>query len=139
MKIEPRFTNKIPSSYFEPCICKGNYQVPASEGFEFADKHANVYLPFNYDCNRKYNVLYLLHGWTGDAEDYLNVSDDCQFRNILDNMIFNGDSNPLIVVSPTWNIDNEEKDWNESCEEIRLFWIEYVNYLIPEIENKYSL
>ena len=30
------------------------------------EKKANVYLPYNYDENKQYNVLYLMHGIGGD-------------------------------------------------------------------------
>lgn len=32
-------------------------------------KPAYVYLPYGYDESRQYNVVYLMHGWTGTAED----------------------------------------------------------------------
>jgi len=32
-------------------------------------KPAYVYLPYGYSTDEKYDVIYLLHGWTGTAED----------------------------------------------------------------------
>src|SRR5690554_7222219 len=63
------------------------------------EKKCNVYLPAGYDENdqeRKYNVLYLLHGIGGNRNEWLNGG----VRNILDNLIANGEIEPLIVVFP---------------------------------------
>lgn len=45
---------------------------------------------------------------------------------------------PFIVVSPTWDIDNQEKEWEDSCDEILQFWNEYVDCLISYIETQYK-
>lgn len=65
------------------------------------EKYCNVYLPYGYDEGERYNVLYLLHGT--DAQTV--VHQDTWFytigaKNILDNMIYYGDIEPLIVVAP---------------------------------------
>src|SRR5690554_8200734 len=62
-------------------------------------KKCSVYLPPGYDENdreRKYNMLYLLHGIGGNRNEWLNGG----VRNILDNLIANGEIEPLIVVFP---------------------------------------
>lgn len=67
------------------------------------EKYCNVYLPYGYNENDRYNVLYLLHGT--DAQTV--VHQDTWFytigaKNILDNMISYGDIEPLIVVAPSF-------------------------------------
>ncbi len=66
-------------------------------------KSCNVYLPYGYDDNEKYNILYLLHG----TDPQTVVHQDTWLytigaKNILDNMIYYGDIEPLIVVAPTF-------------------------------------
>ncbi|WP_338079594.1 alpha/beta hydrolase, partial [Aquibacillus halophilus] len=70
-------------------------------------KKCNVYLPPGYketDTNKKYNVLYLLHGVGGNHNEWLTGSGEADGNyvicNILDNLIANGDINPVIVVFP---------------------------------------
>ncbi|MBQ9397239.1 MAG: hypothetical protein IJU08_01940, partial [Bacteroidales bacterium] len=45
---------------------------------------------------------------------------------------------PFIAVSPTWDKDNQSKDWGESTREAAVFSQEYVNDLIPAVETHYS-
>ncbi len=100
-------------------------------------KPAYVYLPYGYDESRQYNVVYLMHGWTGTAEDTFGALGGAQ-KNILDWMIQQGDCQPVIVVSPTWDKDNQAKGWGESCEEIAVFHNEYENDLIPVVESRFA-
>lgn len=100
-------------------------------------KPAYVYLPYGYDESRQYNVVYLMHGWTGTAEDTFGALGGAQ-KNILDWMIQQGDCQPVIVVSPTWDKDNQAKGWGESCEEIAVFHNEYENDLIPAVESRFA-
>lgn len=67
------------------------------------NKYCNVYLPYGYNENEQYNVLYLLHGTdpqtTVHQETWLYT---IGVKNILDNMIYYGDIEPLIVVTPAF-------------------------------------
>ncbi|MBO4452179.1 MAG: esterase [Bacteroidaceae bacterium] len=61
-----------------------------------------VYTPYGYEDNpdRKYPVLYLLHGKGGDEETWLSMGRAAQ---ILDNLIEQGKAEPMIVVFPNGN------------------------------------
>lgn len=58
-----------------------------------------VYLPPGYDAKRKvkYPVLYLLHGYSDDAEGWITAG---QANLIFDNMIAQGRLKPMVVVMP---------------------------------------
>ena len=83
-----------------------------------------VYTPPGYDSSKKYNVLYLMHG---GGENENTIFNEFKLNNILDNMIANGELDPLIVVTPNFNKATAQtfyKEWRAS--------------LIPFIEKKYS-
>lgn len=70
-------------------------------------KRCSIYLPAGYDENdkdTKYNVLYLLHGVGGNRFEWLDGNEIAQgnfiISNIFDNLIANGDIDPLIIVFP---------------------------------------
>ena len=84
-----------------------------------------VYLPYNYDENRKYNIFYLLHGG-GENENTLFFQDDTMMQYIFDGMIKNGDIEPMIIVTPTWNQTGAEN-----------FYTEFRDKVVPFVEGKY--
>jgi len=95
-------------------------------------KRALVYLPYGYydeGNDRKYNVLYLMHGG-GENETLLfgGPGQNTELKRIIDNMIAFGDIEPLIVVTPTFygGVDDAGD-----------FHKELVNHLIPVVETKY--
>lgn len=65
-----------------------------------------VYTPASYDAgsNKKYPVLYLLHGMGGDEEAWMALGRASQ---ILDNLIAAGKAKPMIVVIPNGNVAQE--------------------------------
>lgn len=63
-----------------------------------------VYTPAGYDKGGKYPVLYLLHGAGGDEEAWLTLGRTAQ---ILDNLIAMGKAEPMIVVMPNGNANQE--------------------------------
>ncbi len=79
--------------------------VPAGriEPFEYDSavtgtrRKANVYLPPGYSSDRKYPVLYLLHGIGGDETEWIRfATPDALF----DNLIADKAAVPMIVVIP---------------------------------------
>ena len=106
-------------------------------------KYAYVYLPYGYDENEdtQYDIFYLMHGWTGDAELYLGGENgDRPLKRIFDNLIANGDMKPMIIVTPTYYQDNEEKESTVDEEDYRLtanFYHELLNDLMPAVESTY--
>lgn len=108
------------------------------------DKYAYVYLPYGYDAadeDARYDIFYLMHGWTGDAELYLGGENgDRPLKRIFDNLIANGDMKPMIVVTPTYYQDNEEKASTVEEEDSILtanFYHELLNDLMPAVESTY--
>lgn len=73
---------------------------PSSAGY---DRRMSVYTPAGYEQsgNRRYPVLYLLHGGGGDENEWLNLGRASQ---IMDNLIAAGKCEPMIVVMPNGHI-----------------------------------
>lgn len=139
-----QMTHPVPNQYFSEATEQGQVVRIEYESKDYTRddrpatrKPAYVYLPYGYDESRQYDVVYLMHGWTGTAEETFETLGGAQ-KNILDWMIQQGDCKPVIVVSPTWDKDNRAKDWGESCEEIAVFHNEYENDLIPAVESRFS-
>lgn len=63
---------------------------------------AYVYLPYGYDGQERYNIMYLVHGHYGTASTYFETENG-MLRKLLDQMITHGDIDPMIVVTPTYN------------------------------------
>lgn len=115
----------------------GNYfNQPANHGTVITENYSGingkkkmyVYVPYGYDESKKYNVFYLMHGG-GESEETCFNDNDINIDVMLDNMIANGDIEPMIVVTPTFNgsPDGAGDIWNEMRQTI-----------IPYVENKYS-
>lgn len=97
-------------------------------------KRALVYLPYGYDENRQYNILYLMHG-TGDDENYWLLTNP-QNKDMLDRMIASGSIDPLIVVTPTFYT---EDDCAEELDKLTFsFREELRNDLMVAVESRYS-
>ena len=97
-------------------------------------KTAYVYLPYGYSEEREYNILYLMHG-TGDDEKYWLKTNPYN-KTMLDNLIASGDIQPLIVVTPTFYV---EDDCADDLDQLTYFFAkELRNDLMPEIESSYS-
>lgn len=68
-------------------------------------RRMTVYTPAGYEKNnKKYPVLYLLHGMGGDEEAWIALGRTAQ---ILDNLIAAGKAEPMIVVMPNGNVSQE--------------------------------
>ncbi|HLN22210.1 MAG TPA: alpha/beta hydrolase-fold protein [Bacteroidales bacterium] len=67
------------------------------------ERRENVYVPAEYEANpnKKYPVLYLLHGW---GEDENGWSIQGHMANIMDGLIASGKAVPMIVVMPSGDI-----------------------------------
>ena len=69
------------------------------------DRRLNIYTPPSYKKgNKKYPVLYLLHGYGGDEDEWVNFGRTAQ---IIDNLIALGKAKPMMVVMPNGHIDME--------------------------------
>lgn len=101
------------------------------------EKKANVYLPYNYDESKQYNVLYLMHGIGGDENEWGMTDDNSKIKMIMDNLTFHGDIEPFIIVTPNGRSaadHSSDSDYNS----FYCFGQELRNDLIPYIESHYS-
>jgi len=140
-----QYTTPVPSEFFQTATQQGTVEVLWYNSKDYTSssrpathKPAYVYLPYGYDSTQKYDIIYLLHGWTGTAEQYFGLSSWPQMKNLFDNLIQRGLTRPFIAVSPTWDKDSQSKGWGESTQEAAVFSQEYVNDLIPAVETHYS-
>ncbi|MRH45180.1 esterase, partial [Aquibacillus halophilus] len=96
---------------------------------------------------KKYNVLYLLHGVGGNHNEWLTGSGEADGNyvicNILDNLIANGDINPVIVVFPNGRSSHDWTDQSFNSEGTNMLGFYYFDYelrydLVPFIESTYN-
>lgn len=93
----------------------------------------SVYLPANYSEQRKYPVIYLLHGYGGDQNEWFKYDD---LADDADAMIASGEILEMIVVTP----DGQTWMYIDNCYGNGLNYEQYFfEELMPEVENKYSI
>ncbi|SFD12943.1 family 43 glycosylhydrolase [Ruminococcus albus] len=123
---------EAPSNYFTQPAKHGTVVKEYYNGIN-GSKAMNVYLPYGYDKSKKYNVLYLMHGG-GENENTCFNDTSIEIDLMLDNMIANGDIEPMIVVCPTFN-GCPSNDGNMGAGTV---WNEMRQSIIPYVEGKYS-
>jgi len=113
-------------------------------------KICSVYLPAGYDdndSNTRYHVLYLLHGVGGDQYEWLRGSGseggNFILCNMIDNLIANGDIDPVIVVMPNGRSSHDWTDRSFNSEGTNMLGFYYFDYelrhdLIPFIESAFK-
>lgn len=101
-------------------------------------KPANVYLPYGYNEETKYNVLYLMHGIGGDEDEWGMTGVTSKVKIMMDNLIYNGDIEPFIVVTPNGRSGADYANTNSDYNSFYEFGKELRNDLIPYIESHYS-
>ena len=96
------------------------------------ERHINVYVPAEYEAHpdKKYPVLYLVHGW---GEDENGWSVQGHMVNIIDGLIASGKSVPMIVVMPSGDIKTNS-DVREASGDVTQI---YVQNLIPYIDKTF--
>lgn len=108
-----------------------------------------VYTPPGYDKNSdKYPVFYLISGTTDTEETFFKVG---RTNFILDNLIAEGKSRPMIIVMPYGNpmarmaeqagkpkpADPTSRDGADAKSRAKLFETDLLNHIIPYIEKNY--
>ena len=101
-------------------------------------KQANVYLPAGYDESKKYNVLYLMHGGGENFNTWLVENDYTGNKKMVDNLIANGEIEPLIIVTPTFYRPEGTPNGDDAVYLVTQFQYELRKDLIPYIESRYS-
>ena len=107
-----------------------------------ARRKAVVYLPPRYSSDRKYPVLYLLHGIGGNEWEWSGyVHADA----IVDNLIADGKATPMIVVMPNGRALADDRPpapdktfAPQNAEGFAKFERDLLDCLIPAIQEKYS-
>ena len=102
----------------------------------------SILLPADYSEDKKYPVLYLLHGIFGDEYSFSQDKSN-KIREIVGNMAADGYIDETIVVCPNMyaTSDPEQKPGfdNKSVLPYDNFINDLVNDLMPHIENEYSV
>jgi enterochelin esterase-like enzyme len=104
-------------------------------------RKANVYLPPGYSPERKYPVLYLLHGIGGDENEWLRAMSPGV---ILDNLIADGKAVPMIVVMPNGRAIPDDRAAGDpftpqKVQGFENFERDLLGSLIPAIQAKYPV
>lgn len=106
------------------------------------DRPVCIYTPPGYDSasDKKYPVLYLIHGMTDTYETWFKVG---KVNNILDNLIAQGLAEPMIVVMPYANPYPEMMlrglaDRYDSMD-TKLTTKEFIESVIPFVEANYNV
>ena len=127
---------------FRGRIDRVEYETTNPEG-ESRKKYANVYLPWGYnpqDKQKKYNVLYLMHGGGGNADAWL---DCCKVKNMLDYCFDTEQVGPFIVVFPSFYKEQVSRVGAPVAEvertKVQQFLPELIAELLPAVEGKYNV
>jgi enterochelin esterase-like enzyme len=102
-------------------------------------RKAVVYTPPGYSKDKKYPVLYLLHGIGGDETEWQRFA---RPNLMLDNLIAEGKAEPMIVVMPNGRAqknDRAEGNVFASAPAFAAFDKDLLEDVIPAIESKYSV
>lgn len=102
-------------------------------------RKALVYTPPGYSKDRKYPVLYLLHGIGGDEEEWRRGG---QPNVILDNLIADGKAVPMIIVMPNGRAQADDRPGPNAMATAPAFGVfdqDLLGSLIPFIQSKYSV
>ena len=116
------------------------------EPFEYDSKvtgtrrKALVYVPAGYSPEKKYPVLYLLHGIGGDEREWLNAS---SANVVLDNLLADGKAVPMLVVLPNGRAMADDRAGGnvftpEKVAAFASFEHDLLDNLIPAVQAKYA-
>jgi enterochelin esterase-like enzyme len=98
-----------------------------------------VYTPPGYSADKKYPVLYLLHGIGGDETEWTRFAKP---NVLLDNLIADGKAVPMIVVMPNGRAqknDRAEGNVFASAPAFAVFEQDLLKDVVPTIESRYSV
>ena len=140
---------RIPERYREPAAPeKSGTLRPFAYRDRETPRRALVYLPRGYEESpeRKYPVLFLMHGGGGDEEEFFGGTEArTPLKHMLDRMIDEGLVRPLIVVTPTFNRPAEDGNdpgkarvhAGDAAALTAVFWRELEESLIPAVDGAF--
>ena len=99
----------------------------------------NVYTPPGYTKDKKYPVVYLLHGIGGDETEWIRFAHPAE---LFDNLIADGKMVPLIAVFPNGRAQKDDRAGNNpfaSAPAFAVFERDLLDDVIPAIEARYSV
>ncbi len=101
-------------------------------------RRMNVYTPPGYSKDKKYPVLYLLHGIGGDETEWQRFA---RPNVLLDNLIADGKATPMIVVMPNGRAqkDDRARGGFGSAPAFAAFEQDLLKDVIPTIERRYAV
>lgn len=129
----------IPAAYTAPSQHPGSVvRLDYPTGAE--SKYAYVYVPYSYDANKQYDILYMMHGGGGSAGSLFGGEGQSNdIKNAIDHLIENGEMEPLLIVTPTFYTQaNGSSSVSGSWDAVRVFPQELTAYLMPAVESAYS-
>lgn len=108
---------------------------------ELGTRPVIIYTPPGYEKNpdKKYPVLYLLHGTTDTEETWSKVG---RANIILDNLIHQGRAVPMIIVMPygrAWPVISKHSGSLRNWENLQEFQKDFMNNLLPFVEENYRV
>ena len=98
-----------------------------------------VYTPPGYSKEKKYPVLYLLHGIGGDETEWQRF---CKPNVLLDNLLADGKVTPMIVVMPNGRAQQDDRPRGNiyaAAPAFAAFEQDLLNDVIPTIEARYAV
>ena len=101
-------------------------------------RRMQVYTPPGYSTERKYPVLYLLHGIGGNEHEWQHFATPDV---LLDNLIADGKAVPMIVVMPNGRAQKDDRpvgDVFAAAPAFAVFERDLLDDVIPAIEARYS-
>jgi len=101
-------------------------------------RRMNVYTPPGYSKDKKYPVLYLLHGIGGDELEWQRFAHP---DILLDNLIADGKAVPMIIVMPNGRAQRDDRPGPNAmatAPAFAKFERDLLDDVIPAIESRYS-
>lgn len=105
------------------------------------ERPVNIFVPKNYDANKKYPVLYLLHGIGGNEWEWFGGAPN----EVVSNLVANNQAQDMIIVIPNVRVRHKSVSKAppmlsiEHFKEFDAFLEEFQTSLKPEIEKRFSI
>ncbi|MCA9174942.1 MAG: esterase family protein [Planctomycetales bacterium] len=121
-------------------IARGNLEMVEYDSKSVGTtRKMNVYTPPGYSKERRYPVLYLLHGIGGDETEWQRFATPDV---LLDNLIAAGQAVPMIVVMPNGRAQKNDRATGNvfaAAPAFAAFEQDLLKDVIPAVESRYSV